>query len=384
MFVKPERFDGHSKEDPDPRAIQFRGSKYCVELASYLQPGEHQLYLSEFASKGVPSSRNIAKGLNQRQRASLLLEKLSHFDAAIIVSLDASRFDKHVSQDLLRIEHQLYKYFNSEPRFAQLLSMQLINKGFSKLGMKYISKGRRMSGDMNTALGNCVLMIMMLVTYCSSIGLNKYDVLDDGDDCLLIIEETDFSLVQSTVYDEFLKFGMEMKVDGVARRPEEVVFCRSKPVEITPGVWTFVRDYRDVISKSLSGIRHWGDPKYRTRVVKAIGCCELSLNYSVPVLQSFATCLLRNTKGVAFDVKYLSDGLKARYHREQTRNTPGPITVEARLQFEVAFGCSVSRQLELEEFFDKWVVDFGSRVEHWGLEWGDDWIPCQSNVERSW
>jgi hypothetical protein len=65
-FVKPERFDGHAKKDPDPRAIQFRGSKYCVELASYLQPGEHQLYKTRFASKGVPPTRNIAKGLNQR------------------------------------------------------------------------------------------------------------------------------------------------------------------------------------------------------------------------------------------------------------------------------------------------------------------------------
>lgn len=380
-FVKPERFDASAKVDPDPRAIQFRGSKYCVELASYLQPGEHQLYRTKFGSKGVPPTRNVAKGLNQRDRAMLLKQKLSHFEDPVVISLDASRFDKHVSKDLLRVEHRLYSFFNSSRRFAWLLSLQLVNKCFTKLGMKYIADGRRMSGDMNTALGNCVLMILMLVTYLLHIAIDKFDILDDGDDCLLIVEGADYPRVADTVHSEFLHYGMEMKVDGVARRMEEVVFCRSKPIEITHGNWTFVRDYRDVVSKALTGIRHWYDPKYRRRVIKAIGTCELSLNYSVPVLQAFACALLRNTSDVAFDEKYLSDGLKARWRRESLRSQPGPITLEAREQFSTAFGCSVHRQLELEEYFHNWTYSEGDIVE-WGVEWDSDWIPFQSLVER--
>jgi hypothetical protein len=226
-------------------------------------------------------------------------------------------------------------------------------------------------------------MLMMLVTYCEQVNINKFDVLDDGDDCLLIVEHENFEHVQQTVFDQFLQFGMEMRVDGVARQVNEVVFCRSKPVEISPGRWTFVRDFRDVVSKSLTGIRHWGDPKYRLRVIKAIGMCELSLNYSVPVLQAFAVCLLQNTQDVSFDEKYLSDGLRARWRRETQRSSPGPITRECREQFAVAFDCSYPRQLQLEEFFLHWKFN-NNQPLLWGVEWGADWIPVQSFIERYW
>ncbi len=383
-FVKAERFDGAEKRDPDPRMIQFRGSKYCVELASYLQPGEHQLYVTKFGSRGVPPTRNIAKGLNQHDRAMLLLTKMSHFDNPVVLSLDGSRFDKHVDIELLRVEHFLYRHFNRCKRFAQLLSLQLVNYCATKLGLKYKVKGKRMSGDMNTALGNCVLMLLMLVTFCLELNLTKFDSLDDGDDCLLIVEEHNLQLIESMIFQKFLAFGMEMKVDGVARRMEDVVFCRSRPVEYSPGQWKFVRNYRDVVSKSLCGIRHWNDPVYRERVIKAIGTCELSLNSGIPVLQAFAVAVLRNTQHVAFDVKYLSDGLRSRYNRESHHEVrERPINDECRLSFYRAFGVSIEHQLELESFFNSWKFDIRAKPLYWGQEWTRDWIPEQSYVERS-
>lgn len=382
-FVKAERFDGFEKRDPDPRMIQFRGAKFCVEFASYLQPIEHILYLTDFCSSGVPKSRNIAKGLNQTERAELLLQKRAAFVDPVVVSIDASRFDKHVSQELLTVEHALYKRCNNSNRFAKLCARQLLNKVFTKRGMRYVARGRRMSGDMNTALGNCVLMIAMVVTYFEKIGVTKYDALDDGDDCLLIIERCDLELVRSTLCREFLEFGMEMKVEEVATSMEAVVFCRSRPVEFAPGRWKFVRNYRDVVSKALTGIRNWSDRKYRERVIKAVGMCELSLNSGVPVLQAFSLALLRNTKSVKFDYKYLSDGMRVRYDRE-ARSHPIealPITDRARESFEAGFGVSVSEQLELEEYFKTWNL-CNDGLFYWGREWDVDWIPDQSFIER--
>lgn len=91
MFVKAERINGLAKVNPDPRAIQFRGSKYCVALASFLHPIEHLLYETDFASSGVPKSRNVAKGLNSVQRAELLHSKLQYFQSPVILMMDASR-----------------------------------------------------------------------------------------------------------------------------------------------------------------------------------------------------------------------------------------------------------------------------------------------------
>lgn len=381
-FVKAERFDGNEKSDPDPRMIQFRGAKYCVELASYLRPGEHQLYKTTWACLGVPPSRNIAKGLNQKDRAMLLLQKMSYFDSPVVVSLDASRFDKHVSKQLLRVEHRLYSWFNNSPRFKWLLSLQLVNKVFTKLGMKYIAEGRRMSGDMNTALGNCVLMLMMVVTYCSWLQLARYDMLDDGDDVVVIIESNDLEKFRGSVIEHFLDYGMEMKVECVASTLPLVTFCRSNPVNTHDESWKFVRHYRDVVSKALTGIRHWQDPNYRAKAIKAIGMCELSLNLGVPVLQAFAVALLRNSEGVEFDVKYLSDGLRVRWNREF--HPAGPVVIEdcARVSFESAFGVSWARQVELEEAFSQWTFSNPASLTYWGQEWNPDWIHMPSNVER--
>ncbi len=387
MFCKSERFDGSEKCNPDPRAIQFRGARFCVALAQFLQPIEHHVYTISGVSAGVPETRNIAKGLNSVQRAEVLSEKLSHFIKPVVLSLDASRFDKHIDVAHLKIEHSVYLSSNPHFLFRRLLSLQLINKVYASSGLKYVAQGRRMSGDMNTALGNCLLMLIMLHAYCSNLTLDKWDCFDDGDDCLLIVEEEVLDSIKASVVSWFLEFGMEMKVERVARSLFEVVFCKSSVVEYTEARFKFVRDYRAVISKSLCGIRHWQDPNYRIKVLRAIGICELILNLGVPVLQSFALCLLRNV-GRTSDIHLASDGLRARVSRELRglgvtieQVKPRLITEVARESFAVAFNCAVDEQLHYEAFFDRWVF----RVEgaaFWGAEWEvARWLPHLSSQE---
>jgi len=387
MFVKAERFDGHAKTNPDPRAIQFRSGVYCVALAQFLQPIEHYIYNTSYFCAGVPASRNIAKGLNSVERAELLAAKLRNFTSPVILSLDASRFDKHVSVHHLAVEHTVYSHCNPDRFFSWLLSLQMQNKVFCSSGIKYKAKGRRMSGDMNTALGNCLDMLIMVSAYIFHIQMVKYDTLDDGDDCLLVIEETSLERVLTTVSEFFLEMGMQLKVEKVAFSLHSVVFCQSSVVEFSEARFKFVRDYRAVISKSLSGIRHWQDPNYRTKVLQAIGMCELVLNLGVPVLQAFAACVLRNV-GRPKDYSLASDGLKSRVGRELrlfgrpiSAFKPVPIKRCARESFALAFDCSTSEQLVYESFFSSWTFDVRSTFE-WGCEWDVyRWLPSQSWVE---
>lgn len=388
MFVKGERIDGEAKVCPDPRAIQFRGAKYCVALAAYLHPIEHFLYNTCAASRGVPKTRNIAKGLNSVDRAELLNTKLSYFQSPVVLSIDASRFDKHVSLELLQIEHGVYLMSNAHAVFAMLLAMQLVNTIFSSTGIKYKVRGRRMSGDMNTACGNCVLMLVMLMAYCHKLNLKRWDCLDDGDDCLLIVEACDVGRVQSSLAAEFLEFGMEMKVEAPVTSLFQVVFCQSSVVEYGIQRFKFVRDYRSVISKALCGLRHWHDPHYRKKVLRAIGTCELVLNLSVPVLQAFALAVLRNSGGLVNDLYYAPDGLKARAVRDFKALGLDPRTLSARpieecgrRSFELAFGLSPQDQITLERGLDAWSFDI-TGLTHWGVEWDVKcWLPMFSNVE---
>lgn len=362
MFVKPERFNPEAKRNPDPRAIQFRNPKYCVALAQFLHPIEHHIYELSCASNGVPRSRNVAKGLNSCSRAQLLIEKTANFSDPIYLGLDAARFDKHVSKEKLEIEHSVYTYSNPDPHFRQLLSWQLVNKCFSNLGLVYKVRGRRMSGDMNTAAGNCLLMLIMLIAIFTIVLRVKWDCLDDGDDVVVIIERRDVKLVLSRLADLFLSFGMEIKLESMCDDIHQVVFCQSSIVEYRTGKFKFVRDWRKVISNALCGVSHWTNDTYRRRVLQAIGTCELVLNLSVPILQSFALAILRNVSGgKAVDLSLAPEGLQRRTYRDLKALGIAPNLIEAqpihdcgRASFATAYGVSIEDQLAIEKRLDAW------------------------------
>ena len=377
MFVKAERFDSSAKVNPDPRAIQFRDARYAVAFAAFLKPIEHHLYLLKGICPGVPPTRNIAKGLNSHERASLLMKKLEAFDDPVILSLDASRFDMHVDVLLLLVIHLVYLSSNPSSYFAYILGFQLKSKCLSKLGLKYVALGKRMSGDMDTANGNCLLMIIMLIAFMNYVlYIHKWDCLDDGDDVLLITERSDSNRVIELVQPEFLNFGHEMKIESIASNIYEVEFCQSQVVQYLPGKFKFVRNWRAVIAKGLCGIRNWSSITYRLRVIRAIGECELILNRHVPILQAWALAVLRNV-GRTDDLKYAPEYLLIRTQREKEFSKDiienPEIDLIARQTFHLAFGVTPERQVELEALLDRWSFDptadtppqFDIDVDHW-------------------
>jgi hypothetical protein len=379
MFVKFEKLNP-SKVNPDPRAIQFRDPKYCVAVGRFLKACEHPLYRLHGDGKILPATRVIGKGLSQAGRAKLLVEKMKAFNAPMVVSLDASRFDQHVSKELLQIEHSVYLAMCDDPEFRMLLRWQLDNKGVSSRGIKYHTRGKRMSGDMNTALGNCLLMVTMV----SAIMKGKhYDILDDGDDCLLIIEQELFPWCKENLYDEFLAFGMEIKLENEATTIEEVEWCQSHPIEYAPGKHKFVRDPIKGLSTGLGGVKYLDSERVRRKLVNTIGMAEMTLNLGVPVMQSYAMALMRNASGggrrernfmrsrhasqrksaqldhvqlTAADPMYfrVNRELRAMNLKQLERLDPQPITDTARMSFARAFDISVEEQLEMESYLDSW------------------------------
>jgi len=383
MFIKAERFNPNAKVNPDPRAIQFRGPRYCVALSSHLRPIEEQIYLYKHASDGVEPTRNVAKGLNSVDRADLLVTKAAQFEDPLFVVLDASRFDQHVSVDHLRAEHRVYRACNSDREFMHLLSQQLSNKCFTTLGIKYTTCGGRMSGDMNTAVGNIVIMLLMVIAVCRfHLALPRWDCLDDGDDCIIIIERSELPIFTQKVSQAFLEMGMEMKIDAAVDNIHKVNFCRSNIVEFQPGKVKFVRNYVDVMSKALCGVRNWDNETYRSRTIHATGTCELVLNLGVPILQEFALALLRGTSGTG--IQHAPDGLQLRTRRELKQLgmldtldiQPQEIHPIARHTFWLAFGVDEERQLRIERSLRNWCLNprglhhFGNEIDvsSWTLQ----------------
>lgn len=361
-FIKSEKFNPLDKKNPDPRMIQARGLRYNVELARYLRPIEHRIYKIR-SHRGY---RLIAKGMNQQERAFEIKKIYESFARPVVFSMDASRWDKHVHRDVLRVEHEVYKGFCSDPHFMRLLRCQLRNHCSTRGGVRWVSEGRRMSGDMNTALGNCTLMVSMCFAAQEMTGI-PFEIFDDGDDCLLFAEERFADRLRKELPEVYLHFGQELKLENEARALEDVVFCQAKPVKTSQG-WRMVRNWRKVLSHSTSGVKHWNNPRLVRPMCNAVGMCELALNPGVPILQEYALALIRLGRGERLRWLDVDSGLllrvKHELHVSEERIEqvllsvrPSPVTNESRESFAAAWGICPSEQQMVERILRNWDID---------------------------
>lgn len=212
-----------------------------------------------------------------------------------------------------------------------------------------------MSGDMNTALGNCIIMILMCLAVFMPLNL-IFDLFDDGDDCIVICEEDDFLLFEAAV-NTMGQFGMVMKIESTTTEFERISWCQCQPIHTAKG-WKFCRDPPKVMSTALVGQKWYHlNARGRAKYLRGLAECEVILNKGVPVLQVFAEALLRNAGSVraVFDE---SSGEYFRYLRElkEIRSVTEvvPITDEARVSFSIAFGIDVTQQFHLEQQFRNW------------------------------
>lgn len=231
-FVKAEKIF----ELKDPRLIQARSAKYNYALGNFLKPIEHHLYNLKGTGrlqKFLPSSRLIAKGCNMERRAGLIAKKMARFPRPVVVSLDASRFDAHVVE-ILRVEHLIYQRYWRSPILDRLLSWQWHNKGRTSTGIRYRCRGGRMSGDMNTALGNCIISILLLANIMRVLKLTptSWDMLCDGDDCLLFIDHSNLWVLEQ-IPQLYLEHGFVIKVENVTSEYPKVGVVNKEQAVIT-------------------------------------------------------------------------------------------------------------------------------------------------------
>jgi len=383
-FVKGEKINPEAKVNPDPRMIQSRSPRYNLMVAQYLRPIEHVIY----NLKGRSGLREVAKGLNQKDRASLIIDKMSLFRKPVCFSVDCSRWDQHVSEGVLRIEHEFYqRLVPGHPEFKRLLEWQVNNRCVTKNGCKYRVRGGRMSGDINTALGNCLLAVIMIRTAMRSLNIRNYEILDDGDDLLVMVEEEEFGKVSSGLQNEFLKYGQELKIENVARELSDIVFCQSK-LTFNGNEFIFVRDWRKVLSHACCGTKHWNDPDLVRPMMGLVGACELALSAGIPIIQEFALALIRMSRGKVANFKNMESGYMYRLRTEvgadvskiesyAQASRARPVSRRARYEFEQAFGVTSSDQLRIERQLASWELET-TECRTVPLEWDHTWTDYRS------
>lgn len=284
-----------AKVDPAPRLIQPRDPRYNVEVGKFLKPHEGLVYK---AIGRVWGDVTVAKGLNASQRGQLVQKKWNNFRRPVAVGLDASRFDQHVSASALRWEHSVYALMNNSPEILELLSWQIRNRGvaYTRDGkVKYSVQGCRMSGDMNTALGNCLLMSAMVWSYCEQRDI-KAKLINDGDDCVVFMEQRSLESFQDGLDMWFTQMGFTMKVEAPVYKLEHVEFCQCHPVW-TPEGYVMIRNIRQSLGKDCTSIKPLDTEGIFRKWCGEVGDCGMSLTGGIPVVSEFYKLLQRTSKG---------------------------------------------------------------------------------------
>lgn len=351
-FVKYEKLELVEGKKIVPRLVQPRKPEYNVCVGRYIRHLEHEIFgmVASVYGWGRPV---ILKGFNAYQRAQHMRSAWESIKSPVAIGLDATRFDQHVSYAVLKWEHARYlSFFHGEERaeLKKFLKAQLINRGFIRCPdgkIKYEVKGGRCSGDMNTSLGNCLIMCAAMYSFMSSQKLTCAFV-NDGDDGVLIVNKRDAKRVVAELPTFFKQLGFLMKMDQPVDEFEKIVFCQSQPV--FDGIsWRMVRCFPSSMSKDATILRDITNPVVYPRYLKALGDCGLSLTAGMPVLQEYYLALCNASKGLPPDDAFYETGMAKLAHG--LRPCVKEITPEARFSFWKAFGLLPDAQEDMERRF---------------------------------
>jgi len=322
-FVKAEKIDLRSKPDPVPRLIQPRSPRYNVAVGRYLRPIEKLVYRGIAKVWGGPT---VLK-LNALEQGRELRAMWDSFNNPVAVGLDASRFDQHVSVDALRNVGRAY---------------------VPTAVVKYVVEGARMSGDINTSMGNCLLMCAMMWAYVQSRGV-RARLANNGDDCVLICDRADLPRLQEGLTQWFAEMGFTMTVEEPVYVFEHIEFCQTRPVW-TPDGYLMVRTFDRAVSRDMSSLLDLASGL--GAYFHAVGAGGLAAYGGIPVYQDLYRSMLRVGKPSRLELvggmRYLARGLKRDYR------VPHPKT---RASFELAFGLLPDEQVCLEEFLNDYPLE---------------------------
>lgn len=211
-----------------------------------------------------------------------------------------------------------------------------------------------MSGDMDTSLGNCTTMCGMVWSFMRSLGVRKFEYMNDGDDGVLIVEKVASAAVLSAFETYFLQFGFTMKLEGVAEIMEEVEFCQCRPV-YDGSVWRFVRNPFTCLAKDSLTLKSAKTLSEQEELSNSLGWCGSALAGDLPLFCKFYPRFIRgefvSLKGSLYGMEALSQRMVPKFSEP---------TVEARVSFARAFHISPEKQLALESLFSETPFSLGA------------------------
>lgn len=214
-----------------PRMIQGRHFSFNIAYGKYIKPLEKMV--SKYSKK---SSKYFGKGDYDTQAAKIL-EMASKYN--YYTECDHTTFDAHVTVEHLKVTHQFYKQCYPTEYHHELtkLSKRTIrNTCISRTGDRYTVKGTRMSGDVDTGFGNCLINYAIIKDILEKMKI-KGEVIVNGDDSIIF---TNTEINQIEFEQHCRKYNMETKCNKSETNIHKVEFCRTKLIFNAEGVPTMM------------------------------------------------------------------------------------------------------------------------------------------------
>jgi hypothetical protein len=187
----------------------------------------------------------------------------------------------------------------------------------------------------------------------------QIELANNGDDCVIFMEEGDVSAFKEGLEDWFGLKGFRMDVEETVTEFEAVEFCQAHP--IWNGMeYVMCRSLPTVLIKDSMCLVPANTPREIESWCAAVGMCGGSLSVGVPVMQSFYRCFRRcgqgrnPTKGLIQSI-YKNSG---QFERMGSLSYGvREIEARARCSFWIATGITPDVQLELEKYYDGYQLD---------------------------
>ncbi len=341
--------------DKSPRCIQPRDRRYNIAVGRYLKPQEKRIFRA--IAKVFRQKYVVFKGLNANQAGEEMAKLWDQYAEPVAVGLDASRFDASVDEGMLQWEHSVYNMIFQSKELKRLLSWQLRSKGIAWCfdgKITYHVQGGRGSGDMNTSLGNCLIMCAIVWTWLRACGV-KASLCNNGDDCIVIMEKSDLELFSSGFSSFAKNLGFTMVVEDPVFELEKIEFCQTHPLCVN-GEWRMVRNFHSAREKDSMCLFPLDNKGALMSWLYAVGECGLALCSGVPVFQAMYEAYMRNGRPSKMSEavfmqsgsRMLSRGMEAKHVEVDT---------DARVSFFLAFDVTPDEQVALEEYYSTWKCD---------------------------
>jgi len=331
-FVKDESYIGYKHL----RSIYARVDDTKLAIGPYFKHMERMVY----------ANRHFVKHVPVKDRAELLHERFKY--SSRVVGSDYSSYEKHFDLDTFTIELELYSYMLTNiPQGKWILEMiSGVLRGMNYCKYTTVSMelpSGRMSGEMNTSLGNGFVNLMLFLYVNQTLGNTNVDCLVEGDDLVGTYEGQELTPVhyQQLGYTIVLKqyrSASEASFCGLVHDEEDQISV-ADPTKIMLTIgWTSTR-YIDAPNSTL------------IKLLRAKGYSTLYQYAGAPIIQSLANYILRVTKGSTYKIP-VEWTFWQQKNIFSTNVKVKVVGIRTRMLVERVFGYSITEQLDLEEYFD--------------------------------